>query len=73
MSAAALFFFFNQKRSKLFFTQMIDLLESSINTKWIYSYTIGVTYDQGHIDLMTENEIEDEAEKLAKIGYDVIK
>jgi hypothetical protein len=22
---------------------------------------------------MTENEIEDEAEKLAKIGYDVIK
>ena len=52
---------------------MIDLLEGSINTKWINSYTIEVTYDQGHIDLMTENEIENEAEKLAKIGYDVTK
>jgi hypothetical protein len=35
--------------------------------------TIGVTYDQVHIDLMTDNEIENESEKLAKTGYDVTK
>ena len=52
---------------------MIDLLVGSINTKRINSHTIGVTYGQEHIDLMIENEIEDEAEKLAKIGYDVTK
>ena len=36
------YFFYNQKRFKLFFDQMIDLSEGSINTKGINSYTIDV-------------------------------